>query len=360
MNEAADRSAGDELSHLGNDLASHVSVPPVMRVLRRTTPAHRALFRLDDVAAEISVSSVTRVMSQETPRRRALVAGCSICALGALTAALVVVPGASNGSTGPSARWVGQADGLASTLEPETYPLVVPPFDASLGALPGVAPAAATKPAADKPSPTKPVATKPAATKPAPTKPAADKPAAAKPRPATQPPPTTSQPPRATTITILTTSPSSSATQGNPVTLTLKASIIPNLSRATVAGTVQFKDAGADIGSPVTVTNGTASSPLVTLDVGEHSLTAMFTSTAANVSGSTSKTVTFQVKDAGDDQEEGEEPEGKQQEEDQPVRPPHVEQDEIQQSPAQLVPDEQAPAENAPAEPAPAEQPRHG
>lgn len=140
--------------------------------------------------------------------------------------------------------------------------------------------------------------------------------------------------------------------------MTLSASITPNPSSTTVAGTVQFKDEGADIGNPVTVANGTASSQ-VTLGVGKHELTAVFTSTAANVSGSTSKTVTFQVvNDATTTPPPpppADQPEEEQQEADQlPVKQPHVKQGETKQFPGLLLPGEQAPAEKAPAE-----RPRH-
>ncbi|MGH3886883.1 MAG: Ig-like domain-containing protein [Pseudonocardiaceae bacterium] len=94
----------------------------------------------------------------------------------------------------------------------------------------------------------------------------------------------------ATTSTALTTSPASPVAQGNPVTLT--ATVAPS----TAAGTVQFKDGTTNIGNPVNITNGTASTTTSTLTVGDHSLTAEFTpSNAANFSPSTSPAVTFVI-----------------------------------------------------------------
>jgi hypothetical protein len=104
--------------------------------------------------------------------------------------------------------------------------------------------------------------------------------------------------PSATTSTVLTTSPASSAPQGT--TVTLNAAITPTPSSATVTGTVQFKDGTSNIGSPVTVgTGGTASTTTSTLTAVSHQLTAVFTSTANNVTGSTSAPVTFVVGSVG-------------------------------------------------------------
>lgn len=96
-----------------------------------------------------------------------------------------------------------------------------------------------------------------------------------------------------TTTTVLTTTPASTATQG--ATVTLNAAITPTPSSATVAGTVQFKDGPTNINGPVALSNGTASTTTSTLTTGSHQLTAVFTSTAANVAGSTSAPVTFVV-----------------------------------------------------------------
>ncbi len=103
--------------------------------------------------------------------------------------------------------------------------------------------------------------------------------------------------PSPTTSTVLTTTPASPATQGAAVTL--NAAITPTPSSATVAGTVQFKDGTTNINGPVTVTNGTASTTTSTLTASSHQLTAVFTSTAANVTGSTSAPVTFVVNSVG-------------------------------------------------------------
>lgn len=100
-------------------------------------------------------------------------------------------------------------------------------------------------------------------------------------------------PASATTSTALAVSPASPVVQGTPVTV--KATITATPATAAVAGTVQFKDGSAALGSPVAVTGGSASLTTSALSVGSHSLTAVFTSTAANVSGSTSNTVTYVV-----------------------------------------------------------------
>jgi hypothetical protein len=100
-------------------------------------------------------------------------------------------------------------------------------------------------------------------------------------------------PASATTSTSLTVSPASPVVQGTPVTV--KATITATPAPATVAGTVQFKDGSTALGSPVSVAGGSASLTTSALSVGSHSLTAVFTSTAANVSGSTSNTVTYVV-----------------------------------------------------------------
>jgi Bacterial Ig-like domain (group 3) len=81
-----------------------------------------------------------------------------------------------------------------------------------------------------------------------------------------------STPVRATTAA-LTTFPLATVAQGGQVTL------IAAVTPSTFAGTVQFRDGTADIGSPVPVTDGTA---LVTtssamLATGSHELSAMFT-----------------------------------------------------------------------------------
>ena len=93
----------------------------------------------------------------------------------------------------------------------------------------------------------------------------------------------------ATTTTSLTTS-VSTASYGTSITLT--AAVTPN----TLAGSVTFKDGATTIGTG-TVSSGSATLAIDTLDVGgsPHSLTAVFTPTDTNYTGSTSsaKTVTI-------------------------------------------------------------------
>jgi membrane-bound lytic murein transglycosylase B len=75
------------------------------------------------------------------------------------------------------------------------------------------------------------------------------------------------------TSTALATSPTSAVAQGAPVTL------IATVTPSTATGTVQFRDGTTDIGTPGTVTDGTASvtTSTSTLAVGTHQLTAVFT-----------------------------------------------------------------------------------
>lgn len=76
----------------------------------------------------------------------------------------------------------------------------------------------------------------------------------------------------ATTATALATDPTSPVLEKTPVTIT--ATITP----AKAEGRVQFRDGNTNIGTPVTVNNGSASEN-ATLGVGSHRLTAVFTPT---------------------------------------------------------------------------------
>lgn len=82
------------------------------------------------------------------------------------------------------------------------------------------------------------------------------------------------------TTTVLTSTPASTAVSGTSVTL--NASVSP-----TAAGTVQFEDGANPIGTPVTVSGGTASTSTSTLSVGSHTLHAVFTPSSSSFSGST-------------------------------------------------------------------------
>ncbi len=77
----------------------------------------------------------------------------------------------------------------------------------------------------------------------------------------------------ATVGTALTVSPASSVVTGTPVTLSA------SVTRATAAGSVQFKDGPTNVGAPVRVSNGTASETTSTLAAGSHKLIAIFTPT---------------------------------------------------------------------------------
>jgi hypothetical protein len=94
-----------------------------------------------------------------------------------------------------------------------------------------------------------------------------------------------------TTSTALAVSPASPVTQGTSVTLT--ANVTPPVAGA--GGTVQFKDGANNVGSPVAVNQGTASLTTTALPAGTRSLTAVFSHTAPNISGSTSPAVSYVV-----------------------------------------------------------------
>lgn len=97
------------------------------------------------------------------------------------------------------------------------------------------------------------------------------------------------------TSTVLTTSPASPVSPGT--TVTLNAVVSPGPNNAAVTGTVQFKDGTTNIGTPVTVTGGTASTPTSTLTGGSHQLTAVFIppTGSTTLAGSTSPAVTFVI-----------------------------------------------------------------
>src|SRR5215470_1361149 len=92
-----------------------------------------------------------------------------------------------------------------------------------------------------------------------------------------------------TTTTALAVSPPSPVTAGVPVTLT--ATVTP----ATAAGTVQFRAGTTNVGSPVTVSGGTAVLTTSALPVGVLSLTAAFTGASPNIGNSTSPPVSYTV-----------------------------------------------------------------
>lgn len=87
----------------------------------------------------------------------------------------------------------------------------------------------------------------------------------------------------ASTSTSLAASPSGSASSGQNVTLT--ATVSP-----AAAGTVQFKDGGTALGSPVAVSSGTASFSTTSLAQGSHSFTAEFTPTDSTAYSSSAST----------------------------------------------------------------------
>lgn len=108
--------------------------------------------------------------------------------------------------------------------------------------------------------------------------------------PLTTEPPPPKQLPATATSTALNMSPASTVAQGNAVRLT--ATVVP----AVAVGTVQFKDGNTNIGSPVLVVDGAASTFTSTLVVGWHMVIAVFTPTdPAADDPSASPPVTFVV-----------------------------------------------------------------
>lgn len=79
------------------------------------------------------------------------------------------------------------------------------------------------------------------------------------------------------TRTVLTSSSPTTVTQTTPV------SLLATVSPPTAVGTVQFKDGTADLGSPATVSNGTASVTTLVPTVGSRQLSAVFTPTDSTV-----------------------------------------------------------------------------
>jgi hypothetical protein len=105
--------------------------------------------------------------------------------------------------------------------------------------------------------------------------------------------PTGGEGPAATTTT-LTTSPGGPVETGTEVTL--NAAVTP----VGALGSVQFKDGDTDIGGPVAVSSGTASTTTSTLSAGTHQLTAVFMPTdSTTFDASTSSAVSFVVGDVG-------------------------------------------------------------
>jgi hypothetical protein len=87
------------------------------------------------------------------------------------------------------------------------------------------------------------------------------------------------------TTTALTTYPGSPVRRGTPVTL--MATVSPTAS----AGTVQFKDGLVNLGNPVILSNGTASTPPLTFAAGSHQLTAVYLPTDPAVAASSTSPV---------------------------------------------------------------------
>lgn len=94
--------------------------------------------------------------------------------------------------------------------------------------------------------------------------------------------------PATNTTTTLTASPTGTAELG--ATVTLNATVSPQ-----AAGTVQFKDGSTNIGSPVTVSSGSANTTTSSLALGSHTLTAVFTSSDIAFKGSTSNAVSYTI-----------------------------------------------------------------
>ena len=94
--------------------------------------------------------------------------------------------------------------------------------------------------------------------------------------------------------TTTTVSPHTASVFGESVTFDATVAAV-SPSTATPAGTVQFKVDGNNLGSPVTLVNGAATSDAIsTLAVGDHTVTAVFTD-AGEFNGSTSAPMTQTV-----------------------------------------------------------------
>jgi hypothetical protein len=91
------------------------------------------------------------------------------------------------------------------------------------------------------------------------------------------------------TTTSLSVAPPSPQDAGASVTL--DATVTPS----NAPGTVQFKDGGVNVGSPVAVVAGAASLSTTSLGSGARSLTAVFTPANGNYSGSTSPAVAYSI-----------------------------------------------------------------
>jgi hypothetical protein len=96
--------------------------------------------------------------------------------------------------------------------------------------------------------------------------------------------------PLTATSTGLQASPASPQYSGTAVTLT--ATVTPSAA----TGTIQFEVGSTHIGSPVTVTGGTAATTTSTLPVGTDTLNAVFTPTAGNGYEASTGTTTYTVK----------------------------------------------------------------
>ena len=96
-------------------------------------------------------------------------------------------------------------------------------------------------------------------------------------------------PPAATATTLDVIAPAGPSWAAPGTVETFKATVFP-----AVAGSVQFEDGGADIGTPVVVSGGVASSS-TTLSPGTHSLTVVFTAADPVFTGSTLPTVNYVV-----------------------------------------------------------------
>lgn len=93
-----------------------------------------------------------------------------------------------------------------------------------------------------------------------------------------------------TSTTTLTATPGTGAASGKKVTL--NASVSPT----DAGGTVQFKDGSTDLGKPVKLTNGAATTDLTDLKDGSHTFTAVFVPTDTTVlAGSTSSALPYSV-----------------------------------------------------------------
>jgi hypothetical protein len=99
----------------------------------------------------------------------------------------------------------------------------------------------------------------------------------------------------ATAVSTSTTVTSSANPSTYDSSVTFTATVAPTSGSAVPTGTVQFSINGSSVGSPVTLSSGTATYATSTLTLGTHSVTAAYTTNSSNYNSSSSSTFTQTV-----------------------------------------------------------------